>query len=302
MAKDKKQTKADNGTLERRIYRLPEGKWKMEKADISGSQVRFRFWPEIEKDELPEAPTWSIAEHWQRFGVSDLRKIYAAPLTHQGAVEVLNLYGPWTMPEGCVSLAWFYRKDALDFGVWRWWALEVKRAYWLFLALKSGEHLVWEVLERGHLSYLRIANFRHSWSMSADAEPENFWIDLELYPHFSDVDVSESHVSRTLGKALLAQLIHQGLGSVSVGFEYFPDIDSFRSDIGELVTVSLSSACWLVLRDLSANLRHLRFCESCSKPLPPTMKSHAMVCPVSVSPACQKAYYRKRKAAKNGQT
>lgn len=284
-----KHTRADTEVPCRSVYRLPMGEWNSLKDDKSTLGYTAN---------LGSLPYWHFRSHGRDFGLSGLREIYSAPLTPKGMKEVLDTFGPWDLQGlGEVGSRSLFRSGIkVDFALWFWPAIKIQRAYALYLALRRGDDFDWEEHSSvGSLPHLRLLSFPEKLRLSLASEPCELWLSLDE-PIFSEGgDWRDSFTARRCAKSLLAQMVDEGLEGVRLGFGYSSEMDSFRTDTGESGPIGLAAACWLVLRDLSANLKGLRFCASCRTKIPSSARGDAMVCPGSRK--CQQAYYRARKAA-----
>lgn len=291
MAREKKQKKSDKKCNELLIYELGPGSWSEVKEDESDA---FRF-----DGELGPLPFWVLEKNPGRcFKESDLKALCKQRISLKGQLWTLENFGPWDVAREqrgplCVS-----------FDQWRWSAMEIQRAYFLWRDLRRGEVPEWQIRKSGTLPLLQIISWpRHlrmkdepkAWTLSLAGPMARRWSDWE-----------DIHTARALAKVLLAQYIDAGLKGLKHSFSFDPDRDSFRFDPAEKGALSLRVACWLILRDLAAGLTGIRFCQApgCKREIPRDRNSGAKTCGGRGS-ACQKAHWRHQqdiKRASNGQT
>lgn len=271
--------------MERRIYAIPKGNWYIRKSDKGTS-----FHLDAESDN--GLPFWSPKDRDRLFQEKDLNRICSLSLTARGVVTVLSEYGPWNVehPHGIKE----FTCPILDVEYFSWWriALRIHRARFLWSSLRRGEAPVWT----------RPDQFGYqvgSWpkKLRCGLELPEFRLPLE---YLDKGDPDDWNTAREFGKALLAQLINNGLRlSDDLPHGLYYDEGRFIFDVTYKEPHSLQTACWLLLRDLAANLRGLRFCQApgCCNPIAATRNKGAKTCGTS---RCKKRRQRARKVAVNG--
>ena len=228
------------------------------------------------------------------FEIDDLRSVCKLSLTQQGMLATLRRWGPWRIPyaEGLKSSECLREHLRTDFVDWYFRSLRLKKTYFLFRSLQSGQMFDWEVIapEIDGMSDLRFC----SWPKRLNKpmpRPDSSYLQDRTRRRALSKEYFEIEEARSMAKEMLAGMIDAGLSELRLRFLFRPDLNTYQTDTPPDQALCLEDACYLLLRDLAGSLSGARFCKSpgCGRQIDQSRRRDAQTCP---NAACKKAYQR----------